>query len=241
VIHWLIQTQAAHPALVQGVPPSGLLGAEETAVFNKFKFLKRRQDWLLGRWTAKHLLQELIHQKHGGVVALDAIYILGGEDGAPQVQLKSEAAIPDSKFTVSISHAQGRCFCAALERPNWPLGADIEHIEPRPKNFTANFFTKKEQAFIQRSRPELADTLVTTIWSAKEAALKAIRQGLRLDTRSVSCQIEALGALPEAWTALQLSWERQADQSQLTPLSGWWKVDGPYVLTLAVQDDQQTQ
>ncbi len=124
MIHWLIQTQSAHPALVQGVP-SGLLGAEETALFNKFKFLKRRQDWLLGRWTAKHLLQELIHQKHGGVVALDAISILGAEDGAPQVQLKSEAAIPDSKFTVSISHAQRKCFCAALKQPLAPVGAGV--------------------------------------------------------------------------------------------------------------------
>ncbi len=94
--------------------------------------------------------------------------------------------------------------------------------------------SQKKNGVSQRSRPELANTLVTTIWSAKEAALKAIRQGLRLDTRSVSLpRIEALGALPEAWTALQLLWERQADQRRLPPLSGWWKVDGPYVLTFS--------
>jgi 4'-phosphopantetheinyl transferase len=238
VIHWLIQTQAAHPDLGLGVPPPGLLSKEETAVFNELKILKRRQDWLLGRWTAKHLLREMIQQKLGRIVALDAISILAGEDGAPTVDLKSQSAIHDSRFTVSISHSQGSSFCATVERPNWPLGADIERIEPRAANFAADFFTEEEQAFIQESRPELVDALVTTIWSAKEAALKAIRQGLRLDTRSVSCQIEALYALPKAWTALRLLWKQQADEGQLPSLSGWWKVDGPFVVTLAAQDEQ---
>ena len=237
MIHWLLQTQSAHPDLVQGVAPSGLLSEEETTVLNNFRILKRRQDWLLGRWTAKHLLQEMIRQKQGEIVALDAIAILAGEDGAPLAQINSEAAIRDAQFTVSISHSQGSSFCAAVERPNWPLGADIERIEPRPRNFTGDFFTKEEEEFIQQSKPEFSDALVTTIWSAKEAALKAIRQGLRLDTRRVSCQIAALSRLPENWIALRFFWERQADQSQLPALSGWWKVDGPFVLTLAVQDE----
>ena len=238
VIHWLIQTQAAHPDLRRGIPPSGLLSAEETAVFDSFSVLKRKQDWLLGRWTAKHLLQAMIRQKYGKTMPLAAISIIAAEDGAPRVHLNSQLAGQESRFTLSISHSQGTGFCAAVERPAWPLGADIEFIEPRPKNFAADFFTDQEQAFIQESRPELADSLITAIWSSKEAALKAVRQGLRLDTRSIFCQIEALDVLPNDWAILRLIWISQEDQKQLPFLSGWWKVDGPYVLTLAAQEEE---
>jgi 4'-phosphopantetheinyl transferase len=79
--------------------------------------------------------------------------------------------------------------------------------------------------------------LVTTIWSGKEAALKAIRQGLRVDTRDIYCQVKADDTLPQEWTALHLNWQRQEDKQQLPSLSGWWKVDGQYVLTLAAQDN----
>ncbi|UCC51529.1 MAG: 4'-phosphopantetheinyl transferase superfamily protein [Anaerolineaceae bacterium] len=237
MIHWLLQTQTAHPDLGQGVSPPGLLSEEETAVFNKLRILKRRQDWLLGRWTAKHLIQEMMHQKHGESVPLNAISILAAEDGAPLAKLNSQFDHHGSRFTVSISHSQGSSFCAVIERPNWPLGADIERIEPRARNFTADFFTEAEQAFIEQSRPEMVDALVTTIWSGKEAALKAIRQGLRVDTRDIYCQVKADDTLPQEWTALHLNWQRQEDKQQLPSLSGWWKVDGQYVLTLAAQDN----
>ena len=65
VIQWLIQNTAAHPSLADAEAPPGMLSAEETAIFAGFKVFKRRQDWLLGRWTAKHLLQEMIFQKSG--------------------------------------------------------------------------------------------------------------------------------------------------------------------------------
>ena len=238
MIHWLIQNSAAHPDLAHGQPPPGLLSAEETAVFDSFKLLKRRQDWLLGRWTAKHLLQEVIHRDRGQRIALDTFSILPGADGAPVVSFDSSLTVHGSPFTISISHSQGTSFCAAVARPEWPLGADIERIESRSANFMTSYFTEEEQEQIRRAAPDLQDALVTAIWSAKEVALKAIHKGLRVDTRSVSCQIEAPKELPKAWRPYRTRWVRKPDIIHRPELRSWWMVSGQYILTLATVDDQ---
>ena len=262
MIRWLIQTTAAHPGLAAGLAPSGLLSAEETAVFSRFTVLKRRQDWLLGRWTMKLLLQEIIRQDSGRKIGLDSISILSGKDGAPRVSFDSDIGNLDLPFSVSISHSHGASLCAAVARPDWPLGADIEIIEPRSANFAADFFSEEEQAQVRAAAPEMREVLLTAVWSGKEAALKAIHEGLRSDTRSVSCQFEGLvdpgsskskrghlivdeeraGILAGApgWRSFGIRWQREADKIQYPDLKGWWMVSGEFVLTLAAKDDQTT-
>ncbi len=241
MIHWLIQTTAAHPDLARGQASPGLLSAEETALFNGFKLLKRRQDWLLGRWTAKHLLQEVFRQEKGQPVALDSITILPGADGAPAARFDSPFNDRDLPITVSISHSHGSSLCAAVTRAEWPLGADIERIESRAANFAASFFTEEEQALIRRATPEMQDTLVTAVWSAKEAALKAIHEGLRVDTRSVNCQLELPTELPAVWKPFVIQWKRNPSPGDPPQFRGWWMVTGHYVLTLVAGDDQESQ
>ena len=241
MIHWLIQNRAAHPDLAHGQAPPGLLSAEETAVFNGFKLLKRRQDWLLGRWTAKHLLQEVIRRDRGQRIALDTVSILPGADGAPVASFDSSFTVHDSLFTISISHSHGTSFCAVVARPDWPLGADIERIESRSANFTAGYFTEEEREQFRRAAPEMQDALVTAVWSGKEAALKAIHEGLRVDTRSVYCQIEAPKELPKAWRPFGILWKGKSDPRHPPELKGWWMVNGQYVLTLVTGEDQGPQ
>jgi 4'-phosphopantetheinyl transferase len=234
MIHWLLQTNAAHPDLARGIPPAGMLSEVETAVFDRLKSPKRRRDWLLGRWTAKQLLRQVIQQQHGHCVPLNAISILAGADGAPTASVNSEFKRYNFQFTISISHAGDVALCAALEQPDWPLGVDVEQIAPRPPNFVADYFTAEEQAQVAATTPAQRDALVTAIWSAKESALKALRQGLNLDTRAVDCAFTPAAALPDAWTSCAITLD--AARLRGTPsvsLSGWWQVQGNYVLTLA--------
>src|SRR5205085_4337109 len=51
--------------------------------------------------------------------------------------------------------------------------------------FIADYFTAEEQALIARAPVCDQDFFANLLWSSKESALKALRQGLRLDTRSV--------------------------------------------------------
>lgn len=239
MIHWLIQKATAHPDLLRGVPPASLLSAEETAVFNDLKILKRRQDWLLGRWTTKQLLQEVIRQELDQTVPFSGMSILASEDGAPHVYFDSQFADYNGKFTISISHSHNTAFCAAVKKPDWPMGADMEWIESRSPRFAVDYFTDNEQAFLASVPFKLVDMQVTALWSAKEAALKAVRQGLRFDTRNVECRFEVVKNTPQEWAPFDIRWNQQTADMSLPRLSGWWMAADDYVLTLAVGEGQE--
>lgn len=239
MIHWLIQKASAHSDLVRGVPPPGLLSAEETAVFNNLKTLKRRQDWLLGRWTTKQLLQEVIRQEYDQTVSLSSMSILAGEDGAPHVCFESQFAGYNAQFTISISHSHNTAFCAAVKKPDWPMGADMEWIESRSPRFAVDYFTDNEQAFLVSVPLKLVDMQVTALWSAKEAALKAVRQGLRFDTRNVECLFEVVKRAPQEWTPFDIRWNHRSADMPLPQLRGWWMAADDYVLTLAVGEGRE--
>ncbi|MCA9962504.1 MAG: 4-phosphopantetheinyl transferase family protein [Anaerolineales bacterium] len=230
MINWLVQTAAAFPGLAQGMPPAGLLGAAEAAHFARLRTEKRRRDWLLGRWTAKHLLQQVLRERCGTEVPLAELQVLNGHTHAPVVQCGAvaRADLP----SISISHSNSHAFCAALPRRNPPIGADIEQIAPRSPQFVQDYFTAVEQDLVQQAVPEMQATLVTAIWSAKEAALKALQVGLMVDTRCVTCLFAVTAVPPQAWTPFAI----ELDASRLRvapPLQGWWRVLNGFVLTLA--------
>jgi 4'-phosphopantetheinyl transferase len=91
------------------------------------------------------------------------------------------------------------------------LGCDLEIIEPRSESFTADYFTAEEQELVARARADDRSRLLALLWSGKESALKALREGLRLDTRSVVVSLDDVeqgGAENET---------RRASDSVLTP------------------------
>jgi 4'-phosphopantetheinyl transferase len=226
MIHWLVQSLEAHPDLLQGLAPAGLLSPAEVARFHALKSAKRRRDWLLGRWTAKQLLRQVM-ARDGSTVALDAIVVDNDDSGAPVVN--------DPPFSLSISHSHGYAFCAAVAHPAWPLGADLEWIVPRASTFASDFFTEAEAALVARAPAAARDVLMTAIWSAKEAALKALHLGLRVDTRTVACLVEPVPERPPVWTPFAISWDAQRLDRPAPPLAGWWRVSDNFVLTLVTQ------
>ena len=71
--------------------------------------------------------------------------------------------------------------------------------------------------------------MLALLWSAKESGLKALRVGLRLDTRSVAVRVG--GALePDSgdgeWRKLQISCRGRS-------FDGWWRQSGQVVRTVA--------
>lgn len=232
MINWLLQTTQAHPDLARGVPPAGLLGAEEAAHFATLTVPKRRRDWLLGRWTAKQLLRQMLWQQWGVQVALEQVQVLNGRTHAPHVQIDASIS-EDITPLLSISHANSHAFCAALLETHPPIGADMEEIAPRSTGFVQDYFTPAEQALVRQAAPPMVDTLVTAVWSGKEAVLKALQLGLTVDTRAVTCLIEPPTALPHVWTPFAIT----LDETRLPdarPLLGWWRVQDGFVLTLVI-------
>jgi 4'-phosphopantetheinyl transferase len=247
MIEWLVQSASAHPDLARGCPPAGLLGASELGRFQALRTEKRRHDWLLGRWTAKHLVQSYITQLGGVRVPLDAIEVASDPDGAPRLgfrdwELEIGTAKRASQFLISnpqslslsISHSRDRAFCAISAGAAACVGADIEKVEPRDPGFVADYFTPTELEQLRAARHSERDIIATAIWSAKEAALKALRLGLTVDTRALSCTLSPPERLQTGWAPFAVSCEPALLGCDVRRLSGWWQLVEGYALTIAI-------
>jgi 4'-phosphopantetheinyl transferase len=158
--------------------------AWETSHLGSLRFPKRRADWRLGRWTAKHAVANYLHLAHDpGILA--TIQIRPASTGAPEVFIDEAPG----NVAISLSHRGGIAACAVGE-PDAMLGCDVEVVEPRSDAFVADYFTPEEQAIIRQAPDPVRFALIALIWSAKESALKALRTGLRSDTRSVSVALD---------------------------------------------------
>jgi 4'-phosphopantetheinyl transferase len=229
----LVQTEADIPA------GSDWLTEWEVRCFDAMRFPKRRADWRLGRWTAKSAVAG--HLKAGlSPKILAEIEIRPAPSGAPEVFLANKPA----PVTVSISHRSGMAVCAVASS-GVALGCDLEIAEPRSNGFIADYFTLSEQALIAQAMSADRWWFVALLWSAKESALKALKEGLRLDTRSVvvdpggalmrDCQKNEAGAgsTPNcgvigrnAWLPLQVRYGAKCI------FHGWWHQVGVVVMTL---------
>ncbi len=243
MIDCLIQSTAGHPALARGIAPAGLLSEPEQLRLTQLKTVKRRSDWLIGRWTAKHLIQAYIERQTGVQMPLHTLTVMNDPDGAPHIIAACSLQLADYDLNLqstiynlqlSISHCNGHAFCALSDTCGMQIGADIERIEPRAAAFAEDYFTAHELAQLHDAPPDRRDELVTLIWSAKEAALKALRLGLTVDTRSVSCTIGASTPLAAAWAALGVECAPGLCGERKCVLEGWWRQFDQYVLTMVV-------
>jgi 4'-phosphopantetheinyl transferase len=199
-IYWLEQDLADVPA------GDEWLSAGEVICLAGMRFAKRRDDWRLGRWTAKRAVAVSCRQ------ALESIEIRAAESGAPEVFF---AGIP-APVTISISHRDGRAACA-VALSGCSLGCDLETIEPRSEFFAADYFTIEEQAIVTHAPESDRSLLLTLLWSAKESVLKAVREGLRVDIRSVAVTLAVPHCDQAGWHPLTA---RYADRQEF---HGWWR------------------
>ena len=194
-LSWLLLSSADVPS------GEGFLSAAERATLARLTFAKRRADWLLGRWTAKRAVLSYLGDQAAcpegrrfdnstystdvPFAAEAAISIVAAPDGAPEV-LSPDGPAPAA---VSIAHSGGRGLAVAGPRAA-VFGADIETIAPRDPDFLADFFTEREREWVESLGAADRAWGATLVWSAKEAVLKALRVGLREDTRAVEITVE---------------------------------------------------
>ena len=174
---------------------------------------KRRNDWRLGRWTAKRALAAYFDFA-GDSKSLAAIEIRTTACGAPEAYLGLELA----PVSISISHRQGGAACA-VAYTGVRLGCDLEVVEPRTNAFVSDYFTTEEQQEVSWSAPAERDRLVALIWSGKESALKALRAGLTLDTRSLQvCIAGNVAGASGLWHPFHVAYDDGP------PFDGWWRI-----------------
>ena len=197
------------------------LTADERQRHEGFRFEKRRRDWLLGRWAAKIALLGISGRPRQDIQRFG---VDSAPNGAPLPMLDGQPY----PVELSLSHSHDRAF-AAVSREATVLGCDIELVEPRSDVFIETYFTESERLSVENARPPDRDSLVTTIWSAKESTLKALRIGLKVDTRSVEV-IDAGDRTGEAW-GFARSIARDDGEFGCR-----WCLDRGFVLTIAARD-----
>lgn len=222
-VRCLLQSVAAHPALEAGLPPDGLLAPIERTRWEQFKVAKRRRDWLMGRWTAKHLVQEHLALNYGARTALDAIVIDADPDGAPYAALIENGGLRRLDLSLSISHTGQLAFCALCAQPGLAVGADVERVEAREPSFAKTFFSASEEDALRNAPAEARDLLTAAIWSGKEAVLKALRIGLRADTRRVQCCVRGSEHLFTAWEPMAITLDAPLALPGPFSPAGWWR------------------
>jgi 4'-phosphopantetheinyl transferase len=204
---WLTRSLADVPA------DDDWLGERERATLAGLRFHKRREDWRLGRWTAKAVVAAWLG------VEIARIEVLAAADGAPEAWLDGARA----PLSLSLSHRAGLAIAAVAEAPV-VVGCDLERLEPRSPAFIRDWLAPAEQVLVG-SDAVMAPNLV---WTAKEAAAKVRREGLRLDVRSAVTRFEA-GIADGEWRPLVVEW---AGETLCT--HGWWRVHAGFVMTVSM-------
>jgi 4'-phosphopantetheinyl transferase len=213
-VSWLLQTAAdlpPHPVWLSPAEHERLAGLEVS---------KRRQEWLLGRWTAKRALAAYRPETLGRRPLSD-LEIRAAADGAPEAACDGQT-LP---LILTLSHRSDLAVCAVAETDT-ALGCDLERLEPRSEGLVEDFFTEQERALVAAAGAEEAELLANLVWSAKESALKAMRVGLRMDTRKVEVELLA-GGRAEGWRPIRVH-HRESGREFV----GWWRQILHCVLTI---------
>ncbi len=208
---WLTQNSAEVPE------HDDWLSHDERSILAQMRFPKRRNDWRLGRWTAKRAI--CAYQNNDQISSLE---IRAVSDGAPEAFWNAELA----NVSISISHSNDRSLCVVAPR-DFAVGCDLERIELRDDDFIQDYFTPEEVSFTKQAPIAERPLAVYLIWSAKEAVLKVLREGLRRDTRSVLIRPDLSGR-ESAWN----QWTGTCLESSRV-FYGWWRAHDGYVHTLA--------
>jgi 4'-phosphopantetheinyl transferase len=172
-VYWLEQSEEDLPEENNWLCPS------EISFLDSLRFAKRRADWRLGRWTAKRALAAYLSLPSSSST-LAKIEVRPAPSGAPEAIVEDKPAAA----TISLSHRKGRAICTVAP-PSVHLGCDLEVIEPHSDAFISDYLAAEEQALVMRQSVADRPLFLAVLWSGKESALKALRTGLRLDTRAV--------------------------------------------------------
>lgn len=207
------------------VPDGGeWLSPREQSILGAIRYTKRYLEFLTRRWTAKRALATVL-QRESTPELLATIEIGNHPGGAPYVVVDGRPAAVE----VSLSDRAGWAVCVVgspKSNPG-PLGIDLEIVEPRSDAFIEDFFTAAEREYAHGlASTEARDEAANLIWSAKEAALKVLKVGLRADTREVEVRV-GQQRRSDGWAELAIT----ARSGALFP--GWWRRDGDFLLTVA--------
>lgn len=148
------------------------LSAEERVCIASFGAETRRREFLAGRAAARQLLAEPLD------TTPDRVPLRRADDDAVDVEA--------GDWRVSIAHSGPHAIAACARHP---IGADLEHVEPRDPAI-ARFLFAPEDRGLAEALPYDANSALVLCWTLKEATLKARRTGFRTSPKELHLTVE---------------------------------------------------
>lgn len=143
-----------------------LLHPRELAYFNTLEFDRRRRSYLIGRYAAKQAVAAFVQEKN-----LQKILIEQGIFKQPVVRYED-----DHNIQISITHCDELGAAIAFPEAH-PMGIDLQEINTNKRKVIESQMTDAEKKIATTlSRPY--DTLLTLLWTAKEALSKVLKTGM---------------------------------------------------------------
>jgi 4'-phosphopantetheinyl transferase len=181
---WLGHGQADDSASLE------MLSEDERARSAKFRFERDRKAFVARRSLLRAILGHYLKVKPWQIT------LAYEERGKPRVSAPVSAA----PFHFSFSHSRGLGLCAVSRFA--PLGVDVERIRPMPEmaEIGAAFCAVQENALLNAAPPEKKLEVFFSIWTRKEAYLKATGEGIAGALAQLDCS-----QAPPGWSLHALS------------------------------------
>jgi phosphopantetheine--protein transferase-like protein len=161
----------------------GLAAGNEAPDYERKKTEKARRQWIVSRTLVKRSIERFYRRYYGIALKATEIEIVKDELGAPEIRIHREVAEGVKAPMISLSHSGGRAIVAIV--PPWRAaraGIDLEQVASRSERFKQDFLSENELAVAEQHGS--GDSVLTAIWSLKEAASKALGMGMHIDFRT---------------------------------------------------------
>ncbi len=141
--------------------------------FRKFKYEKRKLEWLGGRIAAKHAVMRLLSPDHPKKLTNWLKWsVVPDQNNRPFIESSSTPIKKPAPYYISISHSKGLAVAMAASSP---CGIDIQKISSTVTRVKEKFVHPEENTILtqcgQIAKIDAA-TRLTLLWSAKEAFRK---------------------------------------------------------------------
>ena len=155
-----------------------VLSVAEQGYFQRFKYMKRKKEWLGGRIAAKAALLAFT-RADAAEQDLRRITVLPDTHGRPVIEAFSADLSAQGNrgkaLSISLSHSDG--FAVALASESGNCGIDLQEISAKLAGLTDHFATDAELRLLaeQTDYDDYdEDTCLTMLWTVKEALKKAL-------------------------------------------------------------------
>lgn len=162
-----------------------ILTEREIFCWQKIRVPKRKKEWLLGRYTAKLLLQSYLQKDYNNEILLTDVELLSKPNTKPELEIQGKHIV---NTDLSLSHTANIAVAAITTKENFKVGVDIEKTRKLDEKVCKYFLSDVELAQI-KNNPLEKDRLITILWTLKEATLKALRIGLNGSLKGITIDI----------------------------------------------------